>query len=1060
MPFDIPSLTIIPAGAGSGKTYTIQTQLAEWVVNGLVAPDRIVAVTFTEAAASELRERIRSELTMRRRLEDALKLEQAYITTIHGFGLRILTEFAFDNGMSPNPRLLNEDESNVLIRRALAETECADDIMSDLTANGYSYDFMNGKGAEDLFRDAVLKLGGKLRSIGKNQEDDRLIPHAVAMVTELYGATGDGSVMKTNLHIAAKKLLKKYPNELAASYGGNDKADKELQDDFCNLKLAEKGDPLDRDWSLWQKLRVLRTINMPDEYVELAQDVIAAANELPKHPGPLKDAIIHIEALLGAAQDALVRYAEEKRERGLVDYTDMLAIAHKLLTTRSDVLSVLISRIDCLVIDEFQDTNPLEFALLWALQREGVPTLIVGDLKQAIMGFQNADPRLMESLQQSYLSYTRPLTSNWRSTPELMNFINQVGIGLFGNEYNTLEPMIQFPSSTKSLELLNFVKGKNIADRIQFTINRIKSLLADDTELIYDKKTSSVRRLRPGNIAILCPTNARLESFAAILRKNGIRSQIEQGGWYETRIVQLLVHALHYVADPSDRHAVLYLCVTELGCHTLESALQSLVAGNMPIEPLLDKLQPVVDGSPDRSVEIIIEDIITRLSLYDLISDWSDAAQVRANLLRLQCESREFMIANQEALASGGFYGTGIKTFLAWLVGRAELDDSQPEPRVIDEDAVQLVTWHRSKGREWPVVIVSSIDCFINIRLPEISVVYEDFTDLAAVLDNALIEISPDFAAKEIKNIFSDRLLPDTIDSAVRLLYVVLTRAREKLILEWPEFQSSSKAKAESYWSLLKAKTEMVLSGNVLTVAGKSFDCLVFDYLGNAIEIANGLSNLGDDSLPSDIVRRAIQPAKMPVGLTPESISPSSLHDENVERIGGIKTFCYGKILKLELMVKGAERGALLHRCFELINSTKMDIENLSNIVGYSFSDEDLNSICEATSLFEIWLNNNLKPLHIASEVPVLSLNNLGSVINGSIDLLVETESGFWIIDHKSDQVDDMDLRFAQYLPQLTCYSEALIAARSDKPVLGVGINWISNGVVSILGGIEATVTS
>jgi len=1047
----IPPLTIIPAGAGSGKTHTIQTQLAEWVIAGQVAPDRIVAVTFTEAAASELRERIRAELTSRGRLEDALKLEQAYITTIHSFGLRVLTEFAFDNGMSPHPRLLNEDESNILIRRALSETDRADEVMGDLTAHGYGYDFANDKGAEELFRDAVLKLIGKLRSIGKLQEDDKLIPHAVGMVTGLYGTTGNGATMQAILLAAVKRLLKKYPHELTDQYGGNATADRALRDDFRNLKLAEKGEPLQRDWSLWQKLRKLRTIALPEDYVVLAQAVIAAADELPRHPGPLQDALVHIEALLGAGQDALDRYAEEKRNRGLVDYTDMLAIAHNLLTARPDVLAVLRSRIDCLVIDEFQDTNPLEFALLWELQRQGVPTLIVGDLKQAIMGFQNADPRLMEALQLAHARETRPLAANWRSTPALMKWINQIGAGLFGKEYTHLKPMAQFPSTTKPLELLNFVKADTVDERIQFTVNRIRRLLADESETIYDKKQGVVRRLRAGDIAVLCPTNARLESFASVLRENGIRSLIEQEGWYESRIVQLMVNALHYVADPSDRHAVLTLCVTELGSHTLESALRSLVAGEMPADPLLESLQPVLSGSADRSVATALEEIITRLSLYDLISCWPDALQARANLLRLQSETNEFMQANQEALASGGYYGSGIKTFLAWLAGRAKRENSQPEPRVIDEEAVQLITWHRSKGREWPVVIVSSTDCPVKPRLPDYAVVYEDFTDLGAVLDNALIEISPDFDAKETEEIFIDRLFPETLDGAGRLLYVALTRAREKLILEWPEYQSKSKAKNGSYWSLLKAKTAMNLVGTVLTVGGESFECVVSTYSGGiSVEDVSQQVEVRKATLP-DIGRRAITPGIVPTGLTPEGVSPSALHDEHAEVVDNVEILHYGEQLKLELSLEGVARGSLLHRCFELLSGGDVDTENLSRITGYQFSNADVTVIAKAAGSFQGWLTDRLNPLHLAMEVPVLALNESGSVINGSMDLLVETADGFWIIDHKSDQTENLGLRFARYLPQLNCYAEAFAAARPDKPLLGVGINWISYGAVSML---------
>jgi ATP-dependent helicase/nuclease subunit A len=123
-------------------------------------------VTFTEAAAAELRERIRAELLDRGRGEDALRLDQAYISTIHGFGLRVLTEFAFEAGISPQPRLLNEDEQDALVRRALTRTDKTDPIVSDLEAYGYRYDFNTGKSAGELFRDDLLRIVELLRSVG------------------------------------------------------------------------------------------------------------------------------------------------------------------------------------------------------------------------------------------------------------------------------------------------------------------------------------------------------------------------------------------------------------------------------------------------------------------------------------------------------------------------------------------------------------------------------------------------------------------------------------------------------------------------------------------------------------------------------------------------------------------------------------------------------------------------------------------------------------------------------------------------------------------------------
>ena len=113
---------IVPAGAGAGKTYRIQKALSEWVKSGEVRPDRILAVTFTEAAANELKQRIRTELIANGDLQSALATDRAYVSTIHGLGRRLLVEHAFAGGLSPQQRLITEDEQGLLIRRAMEQS--------------------------------------------------------------------------------------------------------------------------------------------------------------------------------------------------------------------------------------------------------------------------------------------------------------------------------------------------------------------------------------------------------------------------------------------------------------------------------------------------------------------------------------------------------------------------------------------------------------------------------------------------------------------------------------------------------------------------------------------------------------------------------------------------------------------------------------------------------------------------------------------------------------------------------------------------------------------------
>ena len=215
----LPSLTVIPAGAGSGKTYTLQQRLGDWVGGGLVAPERIIAVTFTEASAAELRERISAELLAMGRADDALRLDQAYISTIHGFGLRVLTEFAFEGGTSPQPRLLNEDEQNILIRLALSQTDKADEIMSDLAVYGYTYNAVTKKSAENVFRDDLLRIVDLLRSLGWQDYTDAYATQAAAWISGRYGPTVDGDKLSAALRQSVEALLKAYPESLDREYG-------------------------------------------------------------------------------------------------------------------------------------------------------------------------------------------------------------------------------------------------------------------------------------------------------------------------------------------------------------------------------------------------------------------------------------------------------------------------------------------------------------------------------------------------------------------------------------------------------------------------------------------------------------------------------------------------------------------------------------------------------------------------------------------------------------------------------------------------------------------------
>ncbi|GMQ76976.1 MAG: UvrD-helicase domain-containing protein [Gammaproteobacteria bacterium] len=1053
----IPPLTVVPAGAGSGKTHHIQECLAEWISVGEVAPERIVAVTFTEAAAAELRERVRARLLAAGRVEDALRLDQAFISTIHGFGLRLLTEYAFDAGLSPSHRLLDEDEETMLVRLALARTGKADVLSADLKGFGYTFDWSSRKGAEAVMRDDVLRVVNVLRAIGWTRERRDLVAEAEAWIRARYGQPGDGEAVAEILHGAVTRLLAAFPQDLAPEHAKSAAGRKDLHRDHRNLNRAAEGNALASDWRLWQALRNLRqskkSASLPDDYDALADDVIGAAGAIVRHPGPLEHAIVHIRVLMESGEDVIVHYGDDKRETGLVDYTDMVALAHDLLERYPQVLEALAARVDCLVIDEFQDTNPIQFALLWKLRQAGVPALVVGDLKQAIMGFQGADARLFEALGDQHPDAVNALEANWRSQPPLMDFINAVSSGLFGDNYDMLEAKAE-ESALHPLEVVVFAKRAKHEARAWYTGRRLAVLLADPEQRVIDKRSGKQRALEGRDIAVLCPTNKIAATYADVLRRHGLKVRLQEDGWFTSRIVQIAWHALCYVANPADRHAALYLAVTELGSLDLEPGLAQLLDNGSVEEPMLAALERLAEEVPDRSVDTLVAATIEALGLYDVVACWPDGAQARANLLKLQAEARTFLSAEREALARGGYYGTGLPTFLAWLAARIERagqdakdkGDRQPAPRVHDEDAVEVVTWHSAKGREWPVVAVCGLDNGVGAKLPDLAVEYEDFGDLDRLLENANIAYSPDFAAPEAGERFRVSLQTQAESDARRPLYVALTRAREKLILEWPSYLGAGKRKTTTYWEILEEATDAGVEEGALRVGDTAFPCLVHAGGADVPEDAGAADVVG--TLPV-IGRRAIRVGDVPRNLTPDSVAPSELGGEApADAPSELVVEAYGDGLVVDLAMVGTELGTFLHRCFEVLGARPDLSHKLSDATGIALDALVVEAIGKGVAEFEAWVRDRFGPSSVARELPFSATRSDGALVSGVIDLLVDTDDGYWIIDHKSDVVDDSRAPFASYWPQLAAYVDAISSVNGGRPVLGVGINWIRRGEV------------
>ncbi len=193
--------------------------------------------------------------------------------------------------------------------------------------------------------------------------------------------------------------------------------------------------------------------------------------------------------------------------------------------------------------------------------------------------------------------------------------------------------------------------------------------------------------------------------------------------------------------------------------------------------------------------------------------------------------------------------------------------------------------------------------------------------------------------------------------------------------------------------------------------------------------------------------RRAIQAGVVPETLTPDSRAPSTTEVVADARGGtGLVVERYGTGLEVDIGLIGMGFGTFIHRCFEVLGAKPDLKERIPQITGVEIEPDELEKITVAVGQFESWLIEHLDGNSVLRERPILALDEQGTVVSGTIDLIVETSEGLWVIDHKSDQVVDPEAAFINYRPQLESYANSLTNA--GRQVLGTGINWIRRGEV------------
>ncbi len=723
-------ITIASASAGSGKTY----RLTE-VVSGAIDPagassiglESLVAVTYTRKAHAELQARIRRTLVSAQAFDEAMRLPLAYLGTVHAACLRLLQEFAIDAGLSPNVDVASGDAGK-LLRQSL-EASLSSEAYATLDRLAHRFqlrwqpitkrhewlgpvsDIMdlarsNRIPASDLHGMAERSVASLLKLLPVPEKDgdalDDALLREVALASKALAKANDGvGATREALALCQKIARTRSSDEIA--------------------------------WCDWAKLARLEGSKNTDALLAKLREVASRYEAHPRLHAELRELTF---AIYDAARVGLSAYQTWKERRRVVDYVDMLDRALTLVGDEG-VAEVLRERLKLLVVDEFQDTSPIQLALFMKLHGLAGRSVWVGDRKQCIFEYAGADPLLMDAVTRWVTESSgqrEMLNVNYRSRPELVEACSELFAAALSRHGFSRDEVAVSGKRTTPPELAKLPpfglwaidEKKSNELHASAVASGVARMLAEASSTpVVDRTTKEVRAVRPGDIAVLVATNAEASLLADALHARGIRSAIARPGLLKTPEGVLVDAALRWLLDETDTLAAAKIdALLGFGGEAPDAWLDGLLpragasGGEGVAQPAPRESAWRVSLAPVRarlsllSPSEALDEVLASLDVVHLCARWPDAPQRVANLDALRGIASGYEDRCHQEREAGTVAGL-VRYFDDMATEKLRRDEviaSDDQHVPTDDGAVIVSTYHRAKGLEWPVVVLSSLD--------------------------------------------------------------------------------------------------------------------------------------------------------------------------------------------------------------------------------------------------------------------------------------------------------------------------------------------------------------
>ena len=1001
---------IVSAGAGSGKTAVLTERVIRKLKNGEHV-DNLLILTFTNAAAREMKERIRNAIKKVGLKEQLEKIDSSFITTFDSFALSVVKKYHYLLGINKDVEIAND-----LVLK-FKKIEILDNIFEELYEGDLEF----------------LKLIGDFTT-----RDDEKIKKSILEIYNQIDLMYDKDNYLNNYmdnfykEEYIEKRIIEYTNILSGKIN-------KIRDYLRELELMVDGDFYQSIYESVNKLlnstnyddiKSNLDINLPrlkkgmgEEVKEVKEKISNEIKNLKKvciyeNVEEIKNGILdtkeYVKVIIKILKKLTNRFEQFKHENNLYDFLDISKLAIKVVTEFDDARNELKNSFNEILVDEYQDTSDLQEEFINKISNNNV--YMVGDIKQSIYRFRNANPNLFKEKYENYSNniggFKIDLVKNFRSREEVLNNINYIfdfimDTDLGGADYKKSHEMVfgnttynefKKESQDNNLEIYNYeYQDKEYSrDEIEafITLKDIKSKVENKYQ-VYDKNNNILRDITYDDFVILIDKSTNFELYKKIFEANGVNLTIIKdeniSDSTDLLILKNILILLSKVKN-SNYDKEFWYCYTSVARSYLFSIPDNdiyLRVKNKEINDdiVIEKIRKLLESIGETPVNVLINNIIKEFNFYEKLIT---VGNINERIIRL-----DYLEDLSMNLGNLGYTYIDLIDYFKRMI---QLNEKITYSRNLEvSNSVKIMTIHKSKGLEYPICYYTGLSSKFNT-----------FDIKKKFLFGGEFGIITPYIKQGIKNtiyqvLYKNNYIREDISERIRLFYVALTRAREKMIIVANLTNDESE-------TLEMVDLDIRLKYTSLSSILNSIKSNLLQYIKNI--------NLNDINLSKDYTMIKSNNIYDLIDKTDERLEVIEFN--NVSNTLDSKHFSKSNI---ELMTKDIkeklEFGTKMHEYFEYLDFNNPNLDIIENkykkYFEYFFQSDIMKNI-----------NNSL---NIYKEYEFIYYNKDKNKLHGIIDLMVEYENHIDIIDYKLKNIHD-----TEYIKQLTGYKN-YISTKTDKTI-------------------------